>query len=219
MQAFFLKERSITNRYCKIVSLILNFLLTLDALCNFLCRYVFFAERRTNNILGSLSSLDFRIFLIDFYVFFSLFVFFIFGLVLINSKWFCIIALIVTAVSANLCLYTIYELFTLKVFIFSAWVLTVSIKFRPRNSIPILIFGCASFILFQFYPSFMGIVPVVKEFTVEYINDLYGIACIFICEAFLACIYRSSIYITEWYDDPIDSAFEMICWLKENEKI
>ena len=32
-------------------------------------------------------------------------------------------------------------------------------------------------------------------------------------------VYRSSIYITEWYDDPLDAAFEMICWLKENKKL
>ena len=32
-------------------------------------------------------------------------------------------------------------------------------------------------------------------------------------------VYRSSIYITEWYDDPIDAAFEMIVWLKKNNKI
>lgn len=32
-------------------------------------------------------------------------------------------------------------------------------------------------------------------------------------------VYRSSIYITEWYDEPIDAAFEMVCWLKENGKI
>ena len=32
-------------------------------------------------------------------------------------------------------------------------------------------------------------------------------------------VYRSSIHITDWYDNPIDAAFEMICWLKENEKI
>lgn len=32
-------------------------------------------------------------------------------------------------------------------------------------------------------------------------------------------VYRSSIYITEWYNDPIDAAFEMVCWLKENEKL
>ena len=32
-------------------------------------------------------------------------------------------------------------------------------------------------------------------------------------------VYRSSIYITEWYDDPIDAAVEMVCWLKENNKI
>lgn len=32
-------------------------------------------------------------------------------------------------------------------------------------------------------------------------------------------VYRYSIYNTEWYDDPIDAAFEMVCWLKENKKI
>ena len=32
-------------------------------------------------------------------------------------------------------------------------------------------------------------------------------------------VYRSSIYITNWYDDPIDAAFEMVVWLLENGKI
>lgn len=32
-------------------------------------------------------------------------------------------------------------------------------------------------------------------------------------------VYRYSIYYTEWYDEPIDAAFEMVCWLKENGKI
>ena len=32
-------------------------------------------------------------------------------------------------------------------------------------------------------------------------------------------VYRSSIYITEWYDSPLDAAFEMVCCLKENGKI
>lgn len=32
-------------------------------------------------------------------------------------------------------------------------------------------------------------------------------------------VYRSSIYITEWHEDPIDAAYEMIVWLKENDKI
>lgn len=30
------------------------------------------------------------------------------------------------------------------------------------------------------------------------------------------CVYRSSIHITGWYDNPIDAAFEMVCWLLEN---
>jgi hypothetical protein len=32
-------------------------------------------------------------------------------------------------------------------------------------------------------------------------------------------VYRLSIYITEWYEDPIDAAFEMVCWLKRNKKL
>lgn len=30
------------------------------------------------------------------------------------------------------------------------------------------------------------------------------------------CVYRSSIYITDWYDNSIDAVFEMIVWLLEN---
>lgn len=32
-------------------------------------------------------------------------------------------------------------------------------------------------------------------------------------------VYRSTIYITEWYENPIDAVFEMVCWLKENKKL
>lgn len=33
------------------------------------------------------------------------------------------------------------------------------------------------------------------------------------------CLYRSSIYITDWYESPIDAAFQMVCWLLENDYI
>jgi len=29
------------------------------------------------------------------------------------------------------------------------------------------------------------------------------------------CVYRSSIHITDWFDNSIDAAFEMVCWLLE----
>lgn len=32
-------------------------------------------------------------------------------------------------------------------------------------------------------------------------------------------VYRSTIYGTDWYCDPIDAAFDMVCWLLENKKI
>ena len=32
-------------------------------------------------------------------------------------------------------------------------------------------------------------------------------------------VYRPSLYITDWYDDSLDAAFEMVVWLKENEKL
>lgn len=33
------------------------------------------------------------------------------------------------------------------------------------------------------------------------------------------CVYRVDMYGTNWYDEPIDAAFEMICWLLKNKKI
>jgi len=32
-------------------------------------------------------------------------------------------------------------------------------------------------------------------------------------------VYRSSIYITQWHDNPLDAAFEMVCWLLEQGHI
>ena len=32
-------------------------------------------------------------------------------------------------------------------------------------------------------------------------------------------VYRETIYGTDWYCDPIDAAFDMVCWLLENKKI
>lgn len=32
-------------------------------------------------------------------------------------------------------------------------------------------------------------------------------------------VYRSTMYITGWYCEPIDAAFDMVCWLLENKKI
>ena len=189
-----MKERSITNRYCKIVSLILNILLTGAAFCNFFTRYILFKPVFINTITGENLALDFKIFYIDFYVFFILFTVFLFAIVLVKNFWSSLISLVITIVSANLCLYTVYELFTIKVFIFSAWILTVAIRFRPKRSIPIMIFGMLSFIMCQFYPSFIGVVSQAHNLTVENFNDFYGIVCVFICIAFFACIYRSAIY-------------------------
>lgn len=33
------------------------------------------------------------------------------------------------------------------------------------------------------------------------------------------CVYRSSIHITEWYDNSIDAVLDMVCWLLENNYI
>lgn len=32
-------------------------------------------------------------------------------------------------------------------------------------------------------------------------------------------IYRATWYGTDWYCEPIDAAFDMVCWLLENKKI
>lgn len=32
-------------------------------------------------------------------------------------------------------------------------------------------------------------------------------------------VYRATMYGTDWYQDAIDAAFDMVCWLLENKKI
>ena len=188
------KECTIINKYCTLVSVILNLLLAGFALFNFIGRFVLYPQERINPITGDGLYLDFKTFFMDFYVFYILFVAFIFILVLDNRMWINLIAIIITTVSANLCLYTVYELFTIKIFIFSAWIMTVSLKFRLKRSIPVLFFGIVTFIISQFYPSFIGAVAQAENLTYQNFNDFFAMTCIFICEAFFGCIYRFTIF-------------------------
>lgn len=65
----------------------------------------------------------------------------------------------------------------------------------------------------------LGLMP--KLYDEDFIND--GGCQPDLCKGFdnnmWHVVYRSTMYCTDWYCDPIDAAFDMVCWLLENKKI
>lgn len=77
----------------------------------------------------------------------------------------------------------------------------------------------------KFYPAWsltalLGLMPKLYEFeSVSYDGGCQPNLCKGWSNNLWHVFYRSSIYITEWHEDPIDAAFEMVVWLKENGKL
>lgn len=65
----------------------------------------------------------------------------------------------------------------------------------------------------------LGLMP--KLYDEDFIND--GGCQPGLCKGFdnnmWHVVYRSTMYCTDWYCEPIDAAFDMVCWLLENKKI
>lgn len=65
----------------------------------------------------------------------------------------------------------------------------------------------------------LGLMP--KLYDEDFIND--GGCQPGLCKGFdnnmWHVVYRSTMYGTDWYCDPIDAAFDMVCWLLENKKL
>ena len=60
----------------------------------------------------------------------------------------------------------------------------------------------------------MEIMPKIHEYNND--NGCYPTLCKGWDNGLWHCVYRSSIHITKWYDNYMDAAFEMVCWLLEN---
>lgn len=137
-------------------------------------------------------------FFIDFYVFFILFTVFLLIMLFNKRRRYVVLSLIITIISANLCLYTVKELFSIKIFIFLAWVITVSIRCELKRAICILPIGISSFIITQYHPSIMGIVDMASNPSFQNIYELTNVIISLLVTAAFFCMYR--IVINKWQD-------------------
>ncbi len=96
------------------------------------------------------------LFLLNFYGFFAMHcMMLILALVCRHNtnKVFC---LLLSQISAVLALYSIADLFTVKLPVYFAWLFTVAVIFKYKTSIGLMLYGCTVFLIFQFHYRFMG---------------------------------------------------------------
>lgn len=188
------QKYSLPQIFCTGVVLALDIILLGIAFVNFQLNYVFSANELISAIDGNFV-FNRKIFLVDFYVFFVLFVLFLFILLLHNRRRYVVLAIIVTIVSANLCLYTVNDFFSIKIYIFIAWVITVSVRLKILHSVPTLAMGIVLFIFMQFQPAMLGIVDMQTE---QNVHDLFMTVLMLVMTAAFFCMYRIIIY--KWQD-------------------
>ena len=192
-----MQKYSLPQIFCTGVVLALDIILLVIAFVSFQVNYVFNANESISAIDGHFV-FNRKIFLVDFYVFFAMFVICLFVLLLNRQRRYVALSIIVTIISAALCLYTVSELFSIKIYIFIAWIITVSVRLDLKYSIPSLITGVAAFIFMQFHPSILGIVDMAREPVIENAYDLFMIMSVLILTATFFCMYRMIIY--KWYE-------------------
>lgn len=190
-----LQKKSLSSIYCSYIIATLNIFLLMIAFIRFHITYIVNGDLPASTMEGSFFFTK-EIFFVDFYVFFAIFLIFIHVLIFSNRNFYTFLSLILTLISANLCLYTVKELFSVKVFIFLAWTIAVSVRFTVRKSLFILLFGFASFLLLQFHPNILGIVD--SETTSTSISDFIIMILFLLATATFFCLYR--IIILKWQE-------------------
>ncbi len=192
MQKSLLERYSITFIFCTCVTAVIDALFIAAAFCNFHLIYIL----NRNELLESIRDVlffDRDVFLVDFYAFFLLFVVALFFMLFAKKGGIIVLALLLSAVGADLCLYTVNALFTIKLFIFSAWILTVGIKFPPKFCAFILPLGIVSFIAMQFYPRVLGLVDMADAPSIQGWDDFAALVFSFISVAVFVCVYRFAV--------------------------
>ncbi|MBQ3687482.1 MAG: hypothetical protein II932_06595 [Treponema sp.] len=149
------EERFLPRIFCTCVASVIDVMLLAVACINFHVEYVLGDGR---NRIVSLPFFSEDIFFADFYVFFLLFTVFLFVLLWSRRRRFVVLAILMTVLSANLALYTVWELLSVKIFMFLAWTITVSVRLELPYALPVLCGGIVSFVLLLFQPATLGIV-------------------------------------------------------------
>ncbi|MCR5764200.1 MAG: hypothetical protein K6G00_12545 [Treponema sp.] len=188
-----IQKRSLPQIFCTDVILALDIILLITAFFGFQESYVFNAEG-TMPVAEGYYAFSRKIFLLDFYVFFSLFAIFLAVFLFNKRRRYIVLSLLVTVVSADLCLYTGSDLFSIKIYIFIAWIITVSVRLELKYSSVTLICGIISFVLMQFQPSILGIVDMRGNPVIKNGYDFFMIVSVLVITAAFFCMYRFIVY-------------------------
>lgn len=122
-------------------------ILSLTALINFLLKYGFFPG-------GSFKDSTFYI---DFFVFYFLLIVSVFILTILRGFYFQLIALFMGTMASSLMAYTSGDFWTIKIFIFSAWVFSVILSIKWKWNIALAFLCIAAFMACQQHPAFLGL--------------------------------------------------------------
>lgn len=195
-----LRKVSVPTLFCKIAVFIVDTLLLAVANIHFYSRYV---PLTGMNMLESWNSFlsERSIFLIDFYVFISVFYVCIAVIVFSGKRQLQALAVLFSVLSANLCLYTVDEIFTIKIFIFSVWFFTVCTSFDIKVSLPLCVCTLVSFLVVLSRPIVMDDASEFASIVPPDSGETFSLLLVLIAVFLLSAAYRFAVYSWQESED------------------
>ena len=129
-------------------------------------------------------------FYIDFYVFYTIYAVNLFVFIFEKNFYLHFLSFLVGIASASLLAYTAGDLYTIKLFIFLSWILTVSAVIPICYNALLAFASIAAFVVVQFYPGVFGIVDASVSGLVPVGKDSFTMIAYLVLMSLCGLLYR-----------------------------
>src|SRR5574344_350479 len=188
--------------YCgKCFTALLAFVLVACAFANFVHIYGISAAHATKAVPQGSFYFTKEYLYLDFYIFFTVFTVSLFVFIF-NTYFYLRILMFVLGLSAgSLLAYTVGDLFTIKLFIFCAWILMLCATLPFFYNILLAVISGTCFTLLQYYPASLGIVDTVTAANVPQKQDIFTLVIYFLLTMLISVAYK---YVVQKWAESVE---------------
>src|SRR5574344_212633 len=188
--------------YCgKCFTALLAFVLVACAFANFVHIYGISAAHATKAVPQGSFYFTKEYLYLDFYIFFAVFTVSLFVFIF-NTYFYLRILMFVLGLSAgSLLAYTVGDLFTIKLFIFCAWILMLCATLPFFYNILLAGLSGTCFTLLQYYPASLGIVDSATAANIPQKQDIFTLVIYFLLTMLISVAYK---YVVQKWAESVE---------------
>ncbi|MCK9169970.1 MAG: sensor histidine kinase [Treponema sp.] len=169
------------------------------AYLNFIREYGFLSGRHTSIPPVSTFYFPIEYFYIDFYIFSIIFTINIFLFLFDENFYVRFVSFFGGIASATLLAYTSGDLFTIKLFIFCGWILSLCLALPNHHNIVLSFVSSLCFLSAQYHPNALGTIDSISQMLVPQKEDILTLAVYCLLTTVFSCIYKHA--VIQWAEN------------------